>query len=70
MALTRVSRHMRQEEVFSVPGYGYLGTISHFNITSIVTDKFFHKIEVYKMGIMRAKKIPVIKQILKFFEMF
>lgn len=51
---------MSQEQIFSVSGDRDLRPVCHFNITSIVTNKFLHKIEVYEMGIMRAEKITVI----------
>jgi hypothetical protein len=35
-----------------------------------MADKFLYIIEIYKMGIMRAEKVPVIQQVLKLLEVF
>jgi hypothetical protein len=58
-----------QKQIFPVSGNRNLRTINHFDIATIMANKFLDKIEVDQMGIMGTEEIPVIKQILKFLEM-
>ena len=59
---------MLQEQIFLPPGYRYITSIRHLNVTSFMADVLFHMLQVDKMGIVCAEEIAVGEEFLVLLE--